>query len=250
MTCLRVLPGTIAVCRDCLRRLRYWSGLALRTRTILVVIKMPLRAENVNPAARGRRPGVIGWRRLGIGRGNGRSSNNGRKKIRVGQRGRPARLRGTQDRRSGVLGRQHLRPGRPACGPVRLRQRGRLAYLRPSARRQCSMLGKSGRGADACSGLRDLCGAERGRLAHTCGVLKSGALSCWGAGRFQAVSSGTWHTCALRKETGSVACFGDDAWGRSSAPSGWFVSLDAGAWHTCGVREGGRTACWGRGPSR
>ena len=90
---------------------------------------------------------------------------------------------------------------------------------------------------------------------HTsCGLRETGAVECWGwnhfgqvdasAGRFSAVSAGSYHTCGLR-ETGAVECWGNNEDGQTDAPAGRFSTVSAGHLHTCGLRESGTVECWG-----
>lgn len=77
--------------------------------------------------------------------------------------------------------------------------------------------------------------------------------------RFKAVSSGSYHTCALR-DTGEPVCWGaatgsrnDDsiavAFGQASPPvSERFKSISSGGFHTCALREDGTAVCWGAEP--
>ena len=92
-------------------------------------------------------------------------------------------------------------------------------------------------------------------------------LACWGQNHFTdypgqrpphsetdtfiSVSSGTWHTCALRSN-GAVKCFADNvdnrgsSSGQASPPVGeTFASISVGAHHSCGLRANGTAACWG-----
>ena len=74
--------------------------------------------------------------------------------------------------------------------------------------------------------------------------------------RFIAVSSGEYHTCALRAD-GAPVCWGavpvdPDAgldpvdFGQASPPDDErFVAISSGGWHTCGLREDGTAVCWG-----
>ncbi len=88
---------------------------------------------------------------------------------------------------------------------------------------------------------------------HSCALLESGAIVCWGfnsagqtdapEGRFRALSAGGWHTCAIR-ESGEVVCWGDNTDGQTDAPAGSFRALGTGDWHTCALRESGEIACW------
>ena len=63
-------------------------------------------------------------------------------------------------------------------------------------------------------------------------------------GRFTSVSAGRDHICGVRTD-GSVACWGDDSFGKATPPQGGFVSVGAGWHHTCGVRTDRSVACWG-----
>ena len=90
--------------------------------------------------------------------------------------------------------------------------------------------------------------------SHTCALLDSGTVECWGrnrwgqtdapAGQFSAVSAGGDHTCGLR-ETGAVQCWGRNDTGQANAPAGRFSAVSAGWAHTCGLRETGAVECWG-----
>ena len=118
---------------------------------------------------------------------------------------------------------------------------------------------------------------------HTCAVLNTGALLCWGDnahGQVNAtpgpsalipapvanlsepaisVAAGIDHTCALL-QSGAVQCWGDDTFGQlgnGPAPSATspvavvnlapnVLVLAAGAWHTCAATTTGVLQCWGR----
>jgi len=128
--------------------------------------------------------------------------------------------------------------------------------------------------------------------SHTCALLDSGAVRCFGSGgrgklgygntddvgddeppsaagdvdlggtAIQLVAGGG-HTCALL-DTGAVRCFGNGEWGQLGYGSednigdddgemppadvpigGTAVALAAGSSHTCAVLDGGAVRCWG-----
>ena len=54
-------------------------------------------------------------------------------------------------------------------------------------------------------------------------------------GPFTAISSGYYHTCAIRTD-GTPFCWGIDV---SSAPDGEFTAISSGDYQTCGLRQGG-----------
>ncbi len=68
--------------------------------------------------------------------------------------------------------------------------------------------------------------------------------------RYVAISSGSWHACALR-EDGSIDCWPNDGefahdHGQTVPPADrGFVSITSGRYHSCALRENGTTACWG-----
>ncbi|MCY4112294.1 MAG: hypothetical protein OXF96_10195, partial [Chloroflexi bacterium] len=75
--------------------------------------------------------------------------------------------------------------------------------------------------------------------------------------RFIAISSGDYHSCALRAD-GEPVCwgvqdgaqrpgFGQVGFGQSNPPEGErFAAIDSGGQHTCALRQDGTAVCWGR----
>jgi alpha-tubulin suppressor-like RCC1 family protein len=118
---------------------------------------------------------------------------------------------------------------------------------------------------------------------HSCALLASGAVRCWGynsegqlgnggsvgsatpvavtglASGVRAIAAGSAHTCALMASGGQVMCWGYNGAGQfgngtqsgSRTPvaatglTGPLASLTAGNLHTCGLDAAGRALCWG-----
>jgi alpha-tubulin suppressor-like RCC1 family protein len=126
-------------------------------------------------------------------------------------------------------------------------------------------------------GVRDLSASFN--MTHTCAVLESGDLTCWGAGIYASatdvtvpalypvhnvlsVSVGYDHACAI-VANGGVVCWGNNehgqlgngAWGTFTSPGSitpvpvqglsGVRSVRSGPMHTCGVRYDGTLHCWG-----
>ncbi|MGH2960540.1 MAG: hypothetical protein ACRDKE_13110 [Solirubrobacterales bacterium] len=117
---------------------------------------------------------------------------------------------------------------------------------------------------------------------HSCALLSSGDVKCWGANNYgqlgdgtetnrstpvsvvgisgpvKAVATGSWRTCVLLV-SGGVECWGWNQWGQlgdgttsdhRSTPGPVSnitdaVALSAGGEHTCALRSSGQLSCWG-----
>ena len=62
---------------------------------------------------------------------------------------------------------------------------------------------------------------------------------------FAAVTAGKWHSCGLM-QSGEVECWGRDDYGQSSPYFGAFSAVVAAGNGTCGLRPSGMAECWGR----
>jgi hypothetical protein len=58
------------------------------------------------------------------------------------------------------------------------------------------------------------------------------------------VTTGAIHSC-MRKSDGTVACWGNNAYGQSTPPAIQFKSIAAGWYFTCGIRTHNTVMCWG-----
>lgn len=63
-------------------------------------------------------------------------------------------------------------------------------------------------------------------------------------GRYDAISAGKHHTCAIRHDQ-TLDCWGDDARGQASPPTGKFRMVSAGGNHSCGITVEQGLVCWG-----
>jgi alpha-tubulin suppressor-like RCC1 family protein len=66
--------------------------------------------------------------------------------------------------------------------------------------------------------------------------------------RLISVSAGEQHTCAVKSD-GTLACWGDNSDGQTTAPAGTFTEVSAGAIFNCAVSTDGAVLCWGNNGS-
>jgi len=89
---------------------------------------------------------------------------------------------------------------------------------------------------------------------HSCAVRSSGSLACWGydafglslppAGEFSQVSSGYYHSCAVRSDA-TTKCWGFSTFNQTLPPPGSFRDIESGPFHTCALDFLGGETCWG-----
>ncbi|MYG55529.1 MAG: hypothetical protein F4163_07825 [Acidimicrobiaceae bacterium] len=89
---------------------------------------------------------------------------------------------------------------------------------------------------------------------HSCGVRTDDVIACWGddywgqtyapSGVFQLVSTGASHSCAIRTNN-TITCWGNNHRGQADAPAGEFLVVSAGASHSCAIGTDDTIACWG-----
>jgi hypothetical protein len=101
-------------------------------------------------------------------------------------------------------------------------------------------------------------------FANTCAVLASGQVFCWGHNlsnandpppglEASAVSTGQYHTCAVRKIDSEVICWGNNRDGQASPPAGLQSrEVSASDAFTCALdaQNKNEVVCWGGGYSQ
>ena len=135
----------------------------------------------------------------------------------------------------------------------------------------------------------DVAGLSSGVVAlasgpwHSCALLATGAVKCWGnngagqlgdgsnvrriapvtvtglSGTVQMIAAGENHTCAL--VSGTVRCWGSNHYNQLGAPGnlgphppvsvnlpGTTAMISANGYHTCAVNTAGQVSCWGMSP--
>jgi alpha-tubulin suppressor-like RCC1 family protein len=115
------------------------------------------------------------------------------------------------------------------------------------------------------SGVRAVAAGSR----HSCALLATGTVKCWGenfygqlgtGGLFPSslpvdvpgvsglvtVSAGGHHTCGLTA-AGGVRCWGNDSWGQlgGNALTSGIAAVVSGYQHACALTDGGGVKCWG-----
>ena len=91
---------------------------------------------------------------------------------------------------------------------------------------------------------------------YICAIRNGGSAECWNGFRtawdppagekFEAISVGWVHTCAVRFD-GTPVCWGTDQGGKASPPAEErFIQVSSGTSHSCGLRVDGAAICWGQ----
>jgi Regulator of chromosome condensation (RCC1) repeat len=75
---------------------------------------------------------------------------------------------------------------------------------------------------------------------HTCAILDTGAVRCWGLGSSGQLGYGNTNSIGDDETLGGFGPVGLGAGRRA-------VSISAGAFHTCAILDNGRVRCWGLG---
>lgn len=94
-----------------------------------------------------------------------------------------------------------------------------------------------------------------GGNTHTCGLLETRAVQCWGAnaygqatdqaGPYTTITAGYGHTCGLTP-AGAADCWGSNMTGQSVDQVGPYTDIAAGLGQTCAIRQSdGSADCWG-----
>ena len=93
--------------------------------------------------------------------------------------------------------------------------------------------------------------------AYNCALRSDGTPVCWGRNyfgeplpprgeKFESISLGSVHTCALRRVDGRAVCWGDNDEGESLPPPiKGLQSISSGEGHACALRADGIAICWG-----
>jgi len=91
--------------------------------------------------------------------------------------------------------------------------------------------------------------------SHACGLRSDGTIVCWGfsqfgdaiapSGTFTAVSTGLYHSCAIRASDGGVECWGQTG----TAPAGSFTAIASTRFGDCAIGVDKTLSCWVTGGS-
>lgn len=90
---------------------------------------------------------------------------------------------------------------------------------------------------------------------HTCGILESGLVKCWGRSSwnlnsppddttFQKLDSGRFHTCGLTTDN-KISCWGGGSNGQAAGSPQDSIDFAAGSYHTCAIQSNNSIICWG-----
>ena len=95
---------------------------------------------------------------------------------------------------------------------------------------------------------------DAGDDGFACGVRTDGTIACWGdnrygqtnapTGTFSEVSAGSSRACGVRTD-GTIACWGSSSSGETNAPTGTFSHVSAANGNTCALTDDGTALCWG-----
>ncbi len=113
------------------------------------------------------------------------------------------------------------------------------------------LLGWTGAASAAPTGVAAVASGS----AHSCAIRGDDAtIACWGqtsgdapAGRYTGIAAAGRQTCAVREADAGVDCWGQGIW-PLTPPSGAFESIAGGGEQFCGVRADDTLQCWGGDP--
>ena len=132
------------------------------------------------------------------------------------------------------------------------------AYVRAQGRWHRRVLGLQRRRPVGGAGRTFFGRSVSASFMHSCAVLTSGAVVCWGTNSdgqttvptglssVVQVSAGQLHTCALKSD-GAVACWGINNVGQATVPAelASVMQLSARGSHSCALTTDGLVTCWG-----
>ena len=134
---------------------------------------------------------------------------------------------------------RHTHPTAPVRGLTRLVRPATASVLALLALLTGLTLAKPGPALAAATAGRPLAATSiAAGDSHTCGILTTGAVHCWGGGYYGQLGYGTNHNVGDHETPASA---GDVPLGGSA------VAIAAGREHTCAVTSTGAVRCWGYG---